>query len=100
MSLADALEEERRETADMDSPPSGKRGLMDTVSAVRNMLDVSSKDYNRASSQDRRSSPFRAGGLEVAQPTSTKKTRKQSASAEAMAAIFGGTPKDFQVSSR
>jgi hypothetical protein len=29
-----------------------------------------------------------------------KKSRKQSASAEAMAAIFGGAPKDFQVSSK
>jgi hypothetical protein len=100
MSLADALEDERRETADMDSPPAGKRGLMDSVSAVRNMLDISSKDAGRASSQDRRSGPFTAGTLDVLQSPSGKKIRKQSASAEAMAAIFGGTPKDFQVSSR
>jgi hypothetical protein len=100
MSLADALEEERREAANVDSPSSGRRSLMDHVSAVRNMLDIPSNTSTPSSSRERRTSTFPGGNTDVTKSISGKKTRKQSASAEAMAAIFGGAPKDFQVSSK
>jgi len=99
MSLADALEEERREAANLDSPSSSRRSLMDHVSAVRNMLDISNTS-TPSSSRERRTSTFPGGNTDVTNSISGKKTRKQSASAEAMAAIFGGAPKDFQVSSK
>ncbi len=100
MSLVDALEDERRETEDNDSPSASRRGLMDSFSAVRNMLDIPSNTSNPSSSRERRSSPFAPRNTDAAQSTLGNKTRKQSASAEAMAAIFGGAPKDFQISSK
>jgi hypothetical protein len=100
MSLADALEEERREAANLDSPSSGRRSLMDHVSAVRNMLDIPSNTSTPSSSRDRRTNTIPGGNTDVTNSISGKRIRKQSASAEAMAAIFGGAPKDFQVSSK
>jgi hypothetical protein len=100
MSLADALEDECREAANVDSSSSGRRSLMDHVSAVRNMLDIPSNTSTPSSSRDRRTSTYPGGNTDVTNSVSGKKTRKQSASAEAMAAIFGGAPKDFQVSSK
>lgn len=100
MSLVDVLEDERRETADTDSPSASRRGLKDSFLAVRNMLDIPSNTSTPSSSRERRSSPFAPGNGDAAQSTLGNQTRKQSASAEAMAAIFGGAPKDFQISSK
>lgn len=100
MSLADALEEERREAADGESPLPGKSGLMDRDSAARHMLEIPPNTSARSSSRESKSSLFTAGNRDTTQSGLGKETRKQSASAEAMAAIFGGAPKDFQVSSR
>ena len=100
MSLVDVLEDERRETADTDSPSASRRGLKDSFLTVRNMLDIPSNTSTPSSSRERRSSPFAPGNGDAAQSTLGNKTRKQSASAEAMAAIFGGAPKDFQISSK
>ncbi|ERF70513.1 hypothetical protein EPUS_07370 [Endocarpon pusillum Z07020] len=100
MSLVDVLEDERRETADTDSSSASRRGLKDSFLAVRNMLDIPSNTSTPSSSRERRSSPFAAGNGDAAQSTLGNKATKQSASAEAMAAIFGGAPKDFQISSK
>jgi hypothetical protein len=100
MSLADALDDECREAVDGESPSTGKRSLMDRVSTARNMLDIPSNNSSKSASRERRASAFTAGHTDVAQSPMRKNTRKQSASAEAMAAIFGGAAKDFQVSSK
>lgn len=99
MSLADALEDERRETAESESHSVGRRGLSDQRAPARNALDVPSTP-GQQTSKERWSNPFAAGNANSAQSGLGGKMRKQSASAEAMAAIFGGAPKDFKVSSR
>lgn len=95
MPPTDDSEGERRQTGSIQSPYVGRRGLKDANAAKRHTLDVAPDSSLLPSSRDRRFSTFATGDGKM-----EKKPRKQSASAEALAAIFGGAPQDFQVSSK
>jgi hypothetical protein len=61
------------------------------------MRKLSSSSSPRSPSNEGSTSGLEKGGKDAAHPPLETRARHQSASADAMAAIFGGTPQDFQV---